>query len=104
MDNKLTAVQQQIAQIQQLNQLLANPAALQQLLAASQPATAPVQPAPVQQSPTVTVSESAKLIDAWVAEFTQKEPDEGKQLSSSLTKFARFVQSKVAKPEPTPSV
>lgn len=97
MDNKLASVQQQIAQLQQMQQLLANPAALQQLLAASQAATAPAQPEPVQQS--ATISDSAKLIDTWLAEFTNKEPDEGKQLSSSLTKFARFVQSKVAKPE-----
>lgn len=94
MDSKLTNVQQQIAQIQQLNQLLANPAALQQLLAAT---PAPAQAEPVQQSATVT--DSAKLIDQWLAEFTHKEPDEGKQLSANLTKFARFVQSKVAKSE-----
>lgn len=97
MDNKLVSVQQQIAQIQQLQQLMANPAALQQLLAATAPAVVPAQPEPVQQS--ATISDSAKLIDGWLAEFTQKEPDEGKQLSSCLTKFARFVQSKVAKQE-----
>lgn len=97
MSSQLANVQQQIAQLQQMQQLLANPAALQQLLAATSPVTVAAQPEPVQQSATVT--DSAKLIDAWLAEFTQKEPDEGKQLSSSLTKFARFVQSKVAKPE-----
>lgn len=95
--DKLAQAQAQVAQILQMQQLLSNPAAVQQLLAATQ---AP--PAPVQQSATTT--DHAKLIDTWLAEFTQKEPDEGKQLSSSLTKFARFVQSKVAKPEPTPNV
>ena len=94
--DKLAQIQAQIAQIAQMQQLLANPAALQQLLNSN--ASALPQPVPaVQQS--ATVGDHAKLIDEWLAEFTKKEPDEGKQLSASLTKFARFVQSKVAKPE-----
>lgn len=93
----LTNVQQQIAQLQQVQQLMANPALLQQVLAASQQQAEPAQPATVQQS--AIENDHAKLLDVWIAEFTKKEPDEGKQLSASLTKFARFVQSKVAKPE-----
>jgi len=94
--DKLAQVQAQIAQLNQIQQLMANPAAMQQALAALNQATvAPVQT--VQQSD--SENDHGKMLETWISEFTHKEPDEGKKLSASLTKFARFVQSKLAKPE-----
>lgn len=90
LSQQLAQVQGQIAQLQRVQQMLSTPAPVPVAPAAQQ---LPAAPAVAEPKPTGQETLLLKLYDEFV------NTDEGKQLAANLAKFARFAQSKAAKPE-----
>jgi hypothetical protein len=89
----LANLQKQLQQLQQLN----SPQALQNYLINNGQLAAPKEePAPVQpETETSSLSKQQEMLLSMYDEFATT--DDGKALAIGLSKFARYVQSKVAK-------